>query len=241
VGVQEAPSPEHAPLAAWDAGPRRSDAWATLPVRSRSASPENKLHQLSVAARCGFTLPRTLVTNSPERFLDFYEACGGNLISKRAVNLAPMVGGVATRPYTVSMRRRDAADARAIRHAPVIFQEKVPKRVEVRVTVVGSRVFAAEIQSQGSYRQVTDWRHYPELGQSRFYAPHRLPAAVEQRCRDVVAALGLSFGAIDLILTPDGEYVFLEVNINGQWAYIEDMLGLPISDAIAELLINGHA
>jgi glutathione synthase/RimK-type ligase-like ATP-grasp enzyme len=57
----------------------------------------------------------------------------------------------------------------------------------------------------------------------------------------VVEALGLTFGAIDLILTPDGEYVFLEVNINGQWAYLEDMLALPISDAIAELLIGGMA
>jgi glutathione synthase/RimK-type ligase-like ATP-grasp enzyme len=56
-----------------------------------------------------------------------------------------------------------------------------------------------------------------------------------------VQALGLCFGAIDLILTPDGEYVFLEVNLNGQWAYIEDLLGLPISAAIAEMLICGEA
>jgi hypothetical protein len=239
--VPERPASASAPFHQEDADPPACAPWAALPVRAQAPSPENKLHQLSVAGRLGFAVPRTLVTNSPERFLDFYEECNGRLISKRAVNLAPRVGGVATRPYTVMTRRRDAADSSAVRHAPVMFQEKVPKRLELRVTVVGRRVFAVEIQSQDSYRQQTDWRHHPEYGQSQFYATHVLPEAIERRCVQVVEALGLTFGAIDLILTPGGEYVFLEVNINGQWAYLEDMLALPISDAIAELLIGGMA
>jgi hypothetical protein len=216
------------------------DAWLTLPARAHVPSPENKLHQLSVAGRIGLAVPRTLVTNSPERFLDFYEGCGGELISKRAVELVPRVGGEITRPFTVSVERRDAANHQAVRHGPVIFQEKVPKRLELRVTVVGTRVFAAEIRSQDSQRQQTDWRHHPEYGQSRYYAVHTLPADVERQCVDVVKALNLTFGALDLILTPDDKYVFLEVNSNGQWAYIESMLGLPISDAIAELLARGN-
>jgi len=216
------------------------DAWVTLPACAQAPSPENKLHQLSVAGRLGLAVPRTLVTNSPERFLDFYEDCNGELISKRAVELVPRVGGEITRPFTVSVERRDAANHQAVRHAPVIFQEKVPKRLELRVTVVGTRVFAAEIRSQDSQRQQTDWRHHPEYGQSRYYAVHRLPAGIEQKCVDIVKELNLTFGAIDLILTPDDKYVFLEVNSNGQWAYIEDMLGLPISDAIAELMTSGR-
>jgi MvdD-like protein with pre-ATP grasp domain/ribosomal protein S6-L-glutamate ligase RimK-like protein len=214
------------------------DAWAGLPARAQTPSPENKLHQLSVAGRLGLAVPRTLMTNSPERFLDFYENCRGELISKRAVNLAPRVGGDLTRPFTASVQRRDAANHQAVRHAPVLFQEKVQKRLELRVTVVGPHVFAAEIRSQDSYRQQTDWRHYPEYGQSQYYAIHTLPSEVEQQCVQLVKALNLSFGALDLILTPDDRYVFLEVNINGQWAYLETMLGLPISNAIAELLTS---
>jgi len=212
--------------------------WQAQLVRQQSPSPENKLYQLSVAGRLGFSVPRTLITNSPERFFSFYDACDGELISKRTTDLAPLVGGEPTRPFTVSVERRDAADSAAIRHCPVVFQEKIAKRVELRVTVVGSKVFAAEIRSQESLRQTTDWRHAPEYAQSRFYAVHVLPAPIEDRCVRLVEALGLSFGALDLILTPDDEYVFLEVNMKGQWAYIEEMLGLPISDAIAELLIN---
>jgi hypothetical protein len=216
------------------------DAWVTLPASGQAPSAENKLYQLSVAGRVGLAVPRTLVTNSPERFLDFYEACAGELISKRAVDLIPRVGGKVTRPFTVSVERRDAANHRVVRHGPVVFQEKVPKRIELRVTVVGTRVFAAEIRSQDSQRQQTDWRHRPEYGQSRFYAVHSLPANVARQCVHLVKALNLTFGALDLILTPDDRYVFLEVNSNGQWAYIENILGLPISDAIAELLTHGH-
>jgi hypothetical protein len=238
--IPERPASQHEALRWNDSDAPPCDAWDTLPTCAQAPSPENKLHQLSVAGRLGLAVPRTLVTNSPEHFLEFYEACGGELISKRAVELVPRVGGEITRPFTVSVERRDAANHRAVRHGPVVFQEKVPKRVELRVTVVGTQVFAAEIQSQDSQRQQTDWRHHPEYGQSRFYAVHTLPANVGRQCVDVVKALNLTFGALDLILTPDDKYVFLEANSNGQWAYIEDMLGLPISDAIAELLTRGH-
>ena len=50
-------------------------------------------------------------------------------------------------------------------------------------------------------------------------------------------ALGLVYGAIDMRLTPNGEYVFLEVNPAGQWLFIEQATGQPISAAIAEALI----
>jgi glutathione synthase/RimK-type ligase-like ATP-grasp enzyme len=48
--------------------------------------------------------------------------------------------------------------------------------------------------------------------------------------------LGLNFGAVDMILTPDGRYVFLEINPNGQWGWVEDLTGMPISEEIIGLL-----
>jgi hypothetical protein len=210
-------------------------------IRSQTPSPENKIHQLSVAGRAGFVLPRTLVTNEPEKFLDFYDACNGQLISKRAADIYPRVANKPTRPFTSAVKRKDVSGSSSVRYAPVVFQEMVPKRVELRVTVVGKDVFAAEIRSQDSSRQNVDWRHAPQYGQSKYYAKHQLPLAVQSRCVEVVERLGMCFGAMDLIQKPDDEYVFLEVNMNGQWAYIEKMLGLPISDAIAELLIRADA
>jgi hypothetical protein len=153
-------------------------AWAPSPVRLQAPSPENKLYQLATAGHLGFTIPRTLVTNDPERFLDFYEDCNGELISKRAANLIPRLGGEPAQSFTTAVTRSDAANYRAVRYGPVVFQENVAKAVEVRATIVGAQVFAAEIKSQQSYRQQTDWRHRPEVAQARFYEVHSLPAEV---------------------------------------------------------------
>jgi glutathione synthase/RimK-type ligase-like ATP-grasp enzyme len=143
-------------------------------------------------------------------------------------------------PYTHTVRRRDLANYQAVRFAPMIVQEQIPKRLELRITVVGTRVFAAEIHSQASRLTRDDWRREcnGDLCFS-YYAPHALPAAIEALCIRLVQTLRLCFGAIDMIVTPDGEYIFLEINPNGQWNWIQDLTGLPIAEAIAELLVRG--
>ena len=65
-----------------------------------------------------------------------------------------------------------------------------------------------------------------------------MPDEIKKACVDLTKYYGLEFGAIDLVLTPEGNYVFLEINPNGQWAWIEVLTRLPISDAIANLLAN---
>jgi hypothetical protein len=57
---------------------------------------------------------------------------------------------------------------------PTIFQAYVPKQLEVRVTVVGTAVFAAEIHSQKTRRTRYDWRRYDHYETP--YHQHVLPA-----------------------------------------------------------------
>lgn len=211
------------------------------PRRLRTPSGYNKLHQLAVAGRLGFTVPRTLVTNVPKRFLEFYEECEGRVVSKSVTPLWTTRDGEEHHQYTFALKRRSAANYQSIRYAPVVFQEEICKRLELRVTVVGEKVFPAAIRSQESRSLRHDWRHYPDFGGSRYYFVYSLPAKIEKLCVRLGEALGICFGAIDLIVTPEDDYVFLEVNPNGQWAWIEDFTGLPISDAIAELLIRSAA
>jgi len=188
---------------------------------------------LDLAAQLGFNIPRTLVTNNPEEFLKFYSDCHGHVVSK-AQRGGIRRNGERYETFTRVVQRRDAANYRSIRYAPVVFQEYVPKQVELRVTIVGSQVFAAEIQSQTNRVTRHDWRHY-NLDHTPHF-PHSLPVDIEVLCLRLVRALSLCFGAIDMILTPKGEYVFLEINPNGQWAWIEDLTNMPISSAIADLL-----
>jgi hypothetical protein len=213
--------------------------WETLEcfwVPARPAADHfahNKLMQLAVASKLGFTIPQTLITNNPSAFLDFCEV-PGKLVHKPLRDTQPKREGQYVSLYTSIVERRNAHAYQAIRYAPEIFQHYVRKQSELRVTVVGTRVFAAEIASQQSRSTRHDWRHYDD--DSVKYRPVQLPSELQARCVNLLAAFQLSFGAIDLVLTPEGEYVFLEINPNGQWGWVEEWTGLPISDAMADLL-----
>ncbi|MFB9209246.1 MvdC/MvdD family ATP grasp protein [Nonomuraea spiralis] len=209
---------------------------ARRPVLRRA---HNKLVHLALARRLGFAVPRTVITNDPAELVPAYERAGGRLIAKAMEHTPFEIDGGTHAVYTTVVDRRALAGRSLLAHEPVILQPYVAKAVELRVTVVGRQVFTAEIASQDSPRTRDDWRHY-DFARAR-HSVHRLPDDVATRCADLVAALGVSFGAIDLILTPDGEYVFLEINPNGQWAWIEELTGLPISDAIADWLTAEEA
>lgn len=197
---------------------------------------QNKAVQMQAARHCGFTLPPTLMSNSPQRIRAFLRAHAGQAIYK-------------TFNPTGLMTRRIAEadlpeDEDRIRVSPGIFQVQVAKAHELRVTVVGERLFAFRIDSQATQRGQLDFRNaYDEIG----VAAIRLPDAIEARCKALCRSLGLVYGALDLIVTPGGDYVFLEVNESGQFTFLEDMAtaqGHPahgIVDAVAELLIQGRA
>lgn len=200
----------------------------------------HKVGQLKLALELGFEMPPTLITNDPEEFLDFHRTHNGRIIGKVFFNgtMRPEAPHeVLSWTYTEIVSSRATAYASSIRHSPVIFQAYVPKRSELRVTVVGRQVFAAEIFSQKNNRSRRDWRRY-DLGHTP-HAAHRLPDNVEHRCVELVERFGLTYGTIDLILTPDGRYVFLEINPNGQWQWIESLTGLPISQAVCDFLVDG--
>jgi hypothetical protein len=209
--------------------------WVNRPEASREAS--LKPAQLAVARALGFDVPRTLVTNEPEAVPGFVDACGGDAIYK---TLWPYMesreDGRAFAVYTRRLTGDDVARASRVSLAPGIFQAHVAKRIELRVTVIGARVFAVEIHSQQSERSRDDWRRY-DLANTP-YAPHTLPPDVEARCRALVRQLGLATGCLDLILTPDERYVFLEINPDGQWYWLERRTGVPLLEHFVEMLIQ---
>ncbi|MFF5205128.1 MvdC/MvdD family ATP grasp protein [Streptosporangium sp. NPDC000396] len=199
----------------------------------------HKSFQLALAAELGFVVPETVITTSAEAFLDFHDRHDGQIITK-PLN-TPWVQGLAdggmVARYCETVSPRDVAYADALRFCPIIVQERIPKSVELRVTAVGGRVFAAEIHSQASNRSRLDWRRYDI--QATPHLVHRLPDEVAARCLALLNRLDLRYGAIDLILTPEGRYFFLEINPNGQWLWIEKLTGLPISEAVCDVLLEG--
>jgi glutathione synthase/RimK-type ligase-like ATP-grasp enzyme len=198
--------------------------WMNPPTADEVA--QRKVRQLQVARRVGLSIPETLVTNQPAVARDFVERHGpGQVIRKAFRNIAQ-----APRETTL-VREEDLTMIDAVRYAPVIFQRYVPVELDLRVTVVEDDVFAAAIRSGPDYQ--ADYR----LGlASATVTAYELPHDVAARLLDLMKALRLSFGAIDMRVTPDGEHVFLEVNPAGEYLFISERTGQPIPAAIAASL-----
>jgi glutathione synthase/RimK-type ligase-like ATP-grasp enzyme len=67
-----------------------------------------------------------------------------------------------------------------------------------------------------------------------------LPPEVDKRLVELVRGLGLRFAAVDFVVdeTEQDGYVLVDINPNGQWAWLQEATGLPIAAAIAEELIG---
>jgi glutathione synthase/RimK-type ligase-like ATP-grasp enzyme len=199
--------------------------WVNPPARDECAS--RKPYQLRVAAEVGLPVPRTLITSDPDRARGFIAAHGlGRTIYKT------FSATHAVWRETRLVGEDELAVLDAVRLAPVIFQEYVPAEVDLRVTVVGDRIFPAAIHSQRTDYPV-DFRM--SLGQAHT-EPAELPADVTDRLRALMDRLGLVYGAIDMRRTPRGEHVFLEVNTAGEFLFVEERTGQPISRALADWL-----
>ncbi|MFB9903699.1 ATP-grasp domain-containing protein [Allokutzneria oryzae] len=219
--------------------------WMSRPGNIEAAS--WKMEQLVRARGMGLSVPRTLVTSDPAELHRFHSECGGEVVTKTFTGGASATAAARADPgrqvphvglSTTLVTEQVLEHAQLICHVPALFQQRVPKRVELRVTVVGDELFAAEIHSQEHAETMLDSR--------RFDIPVRyravdLPHEVADRCIRFVHSYGLSFGAIDLIETPGGEYVFLENNPVGQFLYVEQRVPeLRITDALVACLLRGR-
>ena len=198
--------------------------WVNDPDRDLAAS--RKLWQLKVATQLGLRVPRTCVTTDPAEARAFLDSEPAGAIYK------PFGGSEDAWAETRLVERADLDVLDHVRFAPIIFQELIPGGRDIRVTVVGNEVHAAEIRAGESayeYDFRMDCANAPILA-------HDLPEAVVARLRALMAHFGLLYGAIDLRLAPDGDYTFLEINPAGQWLFVEHATGQPITSSMAALL-----
>lgn len=199
--------------------------WMNDPANDERAA--RKAHQLRVAVECGLRIPRTLITSDPDQARRFVAAEGLGRTVFKTFSCTHEVWR-----ETRIVREDDLEVLDAVRLAPVIFQEYVPPGVDVRLTVVGDRMFAAAIDAGGTDYPV-DFRM--SLGQARV-EPVEPPPAVAEGLRRMMSRLGLVYGAVDFRRAPDGTWVFFEVNTAGEFLFIEERTGQPITQAVADWL-----
>ena len=201
---------------------------------------KNKQLQLQVAREVGLITPRTLITNNPEAVKKFASECKAQGIVTKMLSGFPIYGekGEQHVVFTSPVTDEDLEHLEELCFCPMAFQEKVPKALELRTTIVGQRVFTAAIDSQSVEGATEDWRKEGRA-LAKSWQAYDLPEEVEKNLLKLMACLGLSYGAIDIILTPDGRHVFLEVNPAGEFFWLELYSPhFPISEAIAEILLT---
>jgi len=210
--------------------------WINNPFNTRIA--HRKLLQLKTAAEIGFNVPATIITNSVERAIEFSAQNDGDIAIKSLGAISVMEGqaeeavqyGIFTRRIT---NGELAEFADKIPNMPTLFQQFIPKDFEMRITCVEKQVFACKIQTRADDITSDDYR---------FDTANLLHTAIDvpeltDRIYAYMDAFNLNFACFDFIVSRDGEAVFLECNCNGQWYWVEQRTGQPISKAIADLLV----
>lgn len=200
--------------------------WINHPANDSAAN--YKPVQLAAAARVGLDVPRTVVTSDPQYAREF--------IGEDEVIYKGLSGGVLTADrrhrYIPTTLLQAAEIDNAVAGTAHLFQERVPKAFEVRLTVIGTQMFPVAIHTDSKAGKL-DWRtDYASLT----YAPVELPVSVAKGVRQLMDELGLYFGALDFAVTPDGRWVFFEVNPNGQWHWLAVKAGVPMVEAMADAL-----
>lgn len=199
--------------------------WLNKPAADHVA--HRKIKQLRVAQRCGLRVPKTTITNDPNVAKVFIDNLGYRNIIYKAFSALENAWR-----ETRLLKAEELEMLDSVQYAPVIFQEYVPAQYDLRITIVGNEIFPAAIYS-GESDYPVDFRM--DMGKSRI-APVELPRPLRERLLRFMSEMDLTYGALDLRLRPDGEYVFLEINPAGQWLFVEEKTQQPIAQAVANLL-----
>jgi glutathione synthase/RimK-type ligase-like ATP-grasp enzyme len=204
-------------------------AWVSDPEATSRA--ENKLVQLRAAQLAGFKVPRTLVSQNPQEIRQFCDRLDGRAILK-TLRATP-----SSQLFTLKVTTEHLADDQGLRLCPTIFQEYVPGTTHVRALCCGTDVHAVTIVSPD-----LDWR----LNMNVPVTPVTLTPEIESGLGRVLEILGLKMGIVDLKIDETGEPVWLELNPQGQFLFVEGLTGVDLTGAFSkflhrEALIANHA
>ncbi len=198
----------------------------------------NKIDQLRLAQNIGgdILIPDTIVTNDPDRVRDFYEKHNGNICFKLHKGAVIDTEEGNKMIYTNKVTRKNMENVELVSSHPCIFQEYINKEFEIRIISTDRNSSGIAIYSQESEISQVDYRRYDFKNVP--YKHLELPENVQRFCSNMLKHYGLHFGVFDFIYSDSGEYVFLELNPNGQWLWLELKSGYNLTKLVAENFIE---
>ncbi len=197
----------------------------------------NKLYQQQCAICAGLATPQTLISSCDEDILSFQSEDDALLLKTFNPITRTTEDGKSYFIYAQRVPRTFLKSKKSqLSNGPLYIQRYVSKKYEHRVTIAGSSVSNCRISSQVNKKTEVDWRHY-DIDKT----PHEkvlLPNEIESKLLDFMNIVNLQYGAIDLIETPTGEFVFLEINPAGQWDWVNHLANLSIPSAVLDMMIK---
>ena len=224
----------HAILHSW-----AKDARMVNPMKGREFG-RSKVAQLRCALEIGFKVPETLITNQKADVIAFIEKDNQPTIFKTFAPVRYHDGGNFRPVYATQITATDLADEPDRMHQVSIFQKRVEKSFEIRALFLGSYVVAVRLETQLHENSSVDSRRAAPEGVQGSYI--ELPDAVKMQCVELMQTMDIETASFDLIVTPEGDYVFLEFNETGQCLYLEQYEGVPrVLEAYCQFLMhNGN-
>ncbi|MEG3091654.1 hypothetical protein [Sphingomonas sp. PB1R3] len=217
----------------------RNALWINDPISRHCA--DAKMLQLSSARRAGLTVPQTMMTNDPDQLRSFVEECSGKVIYKsfhgQSWEEIDEAGKSIWFANFTAPLEIDKADLASITMAPGIYQEHLEKAFELRILICGATLFAVRIDSQTRGSTSLDFRSgQADLPLSEYILPDEVRCKILAFSRD----MNVVFGSIDVIVTTSGEFIFLELNEQGQFLWMEfNNPALPILQLTADFFMSG--
>lgn len=194
---------------------------------ARAATMRHKPWQFDLAKQCDLTIPETLITTIPEHAQQFWQQHYGQITYQLSWQTFSEIHESRKLDWEELIRIESS------KLAQIIFQERVPGAVDLRITIIGNEILSAALELLPSSDPL---RPQPNRG---IYQRHDLPIEMQHKLLLMMRRSGLEYGVIDLRVRPDGEHVFLGINPYGHFLFVEHACQFPISDLLAKHLARG--
>jgi len=208
--------------------------WMSSPNSIRFA--ENKLVQLKKAKELGFRIPKTIITNDSKNSNSFFRENNNICVIKPIYNGHLTINNKQKLIYTREIEGKDLF-SHDLTSCPCMFQERINVKRELRVTVIDNFCCAVEIKPSLSEHSSIDWRRWQKDGIK--ISLFTLPKQISKKCLTLVKNFDLKFSSMDLVIDMNNNYYFLDLNPNGQWAWIDPSVDNVLVNKLCDFLING--
>ncbi|MFC4817735.1 ATP-grasp domain-containing protein [Flavobacterium sp. GCM10023249] len=197
---------------------------------------DSKEEQMKIASGLGLKVPETCITNSPDEAKRFVRS-HTSVIAKMQSSFAIYKDGVENVVFTNEIKEDNLESIESLQYCPMQFQQKLEKKLELRITIVGEEVYAFAIDSQKLDNAKLDWRR-EGVKLLKDWVPYDLPIDIKEKLLQMMDVYGINYGAADIIVTPEDEYFFLEINSAGEFYWLDMLIDGEISTQIAKVLLG---